>query len=423
MWFDNAYTPIPLCCPARQALLNGRRPEAFGAHWNYDITSLIPALEPAEYSWPRELQDIGYKSGYFGKWHVNPDHDPTEYGYDDYISYRDYERFKKDKYPDVEFTNGFWGEADPVLLDDTPTHWLTGKAIKLIEKHTAESEPWHVRLDFSEPHLPCRPAKQFADMYRPENVPEWGSFCDKFENKPYIQKQQLHSWGIEDFTWEDWAPTVALYYGIISQVDDAIGRILDTLDRLGVTNNTLVIYTADHGDMCGGHRMIDKHYIMYDDVVKVPMAIRWPGIVKEGSICSEFVYNCLDLPPTMLEVHGIEPKDFFYGRSLMPLLRGESMDDWRNEVVSTYNGQQFGLYTQRMLRNNRWKYIWNLTDVDELYDMENDPDELNNLIYDEKSKGLLSTLRKQLYDILMKEDRRLVDNLWIRKQLLDNKKI
>src|SRR5690606_23375555 len=84
-WFSNAYTHIPLCCPARQSFLNGRRPETFGSLWNYDLGPKIPPMEPTEYAWPRELQRVGYATGYLGKWHVHPTCDPTHYGYDEYI--------------------------------------------------------------------------------------------------------------------------------------------------------------------------------------------------------------------------------------------------------------------------------------------------------------------------------------------------
>lgn len=422
MWFSNAYTPIPLCCPARQALLNGRRPEAFGALWNYDITLKIPALEPTEYSWPRDLKDIGYRTGYVGKWHVNPVHNPTAYGFDDYIE-NEYHAYRAAKYPEANLSDSYFGEKDTVPLKDTHTHWLAKQSIDLIEKYTEEDKPWHIRLDFPEPHLPCCPAEPFSEMYQPDKVLEWRSFGDEFNNKPYIQKQQLYNWGIENYTWEDWVPTVARYYGIISQMDDAIGSVLGKLEELGIAEDTIVIYSTDHGDMCGGHRMMDKHYVLYDDIVKVPLVIRWPGVIKEGSLCSEYVYNSLDIPPTLLEILGFAPKDFFHGRSMLHLLKGETPNDWRTEAVATYNGQQFGLYTQRMIRNNKWKYIWNTTDIDELYDMENDPNELINLICEEGYVSVIGELRIKLYIELLRCGDGLVKGPWMEYQLLNNKKL
>jgi len=423
IWFTNAYTPIPVCCPARQAFLNGRRPEAFGALWNYSGALKVSALGPNEYSWVRQLKNLGYRTAFVGKWAVNPKHGPEEYGFDEYVGAESYVRWRSERYPDIKYKGGWMGEVDPVPWEDNVSHWLAGKVVDHICKFTDEGRPWHIRLDFTGPHLPCRPSKEFAVMYRPEEIPRWGSFCEDFKNKPYIQKQQLYSWNVENYSWEDWSRTVALYYALVSEIDHAIGYVLAKLDELGLADDTLVIFTADHGDMCGSHRMVDKHYVMYDDVVKVPLVIRWPRKIKGNMVCHEFICHFLDIPPTILEVLGIPIPEFFHGRSMVSILEGEKPRNWRSEIVATYNGQQFGLYTQRMIRTRKWKYIWNTTDVDELYDLENDPHELENRIYDQSCKDLVASLRRRLYEILLKEGDDLVKSEWMRRQLLDNKKI
>jgi arylsulfatase A-like enzyme len=198
--------------------------------------------------------------------------------------------------------------------------------------------------------------------------------------------------------------------------------VLETLVQFGAADGTVVIFTSDHGDMCGSHRMMDKHYILYDDVVKVPLIIKHPGM-GPAQIREEFVYNMLDLPPTLLDMLDLPPPSFFHGRSLLPLLNREAVEDWRTDIVSTYKGQQFGLYTQRMLRTAKWKYIWNTTDIDELYNLEQDPAELTNLIYEERHAELVREYRKTLYERLFKEGDGLVQNEWIRNQLLQNNKL
>ncbi|MEK3914582.1 sulfatase-like hydrolase/transferase [Paenibacillus sp. FSL H7-0331] len=423
VWFSNAFTPIPICCPSRQALINGRRPETFGALWNFKNGLRIPALEPTEYAWPRELHKRDYTNVFLGKWDVHPELSPLEYGYDTYIGFEGYKEMLAQAYPDIRYEAGFFGERDPVPVECSKTHWLADRACESIRELTSGDHPWYIQLNFTEPHLPCRPSGSFADMYRPEDIPIWSSFDETFTNKPYIQKQQLHSWRIEDFTWEEWAPIVARYYGVISQADDAIGKVLQELKQTSAYDNTLVIFTSDHGDMCGSHRMIDKHYVLYDDVVKVPLIIKYPGTAGQGRVCDQFVYNMLDLPPTLLEGLELPVPSWFHGRSLIPLLKDESVPDWRKEIVSTYNGQQFGLYTQRMLRTANWKYIWNTTDIDELYDLAHDPDELINRIYDPGCKELIQTLRSLLYQRLCAEGDGLVQSEWMRTQLLDNKKL
>ncbi|WP_158301817.1 sulfatase-like hydrolase/transferase [Paenibacillus mesophilus] len=424
--FSGAYSHIPVCGPARQSLLNGRRAETFGALWNYNGALPIASLEPDHYSWTQTLSENGYASAFLGKWGVNPSLDATAFGYDSYVGEAEYGRFTKSRYPDVRFSNGFFGETNPIPVEDSQTHWLAARAVEAIERlHEADS-PWHVALHFPEPHLPCRPSGRFADMYDPAEVPEWDGFRETFAGKPYIQQQQLYNWGIEHFTWNDWAPVVARYYGVISQMDEAVGIVLQALDRIGAADDTIVIFTADHGDMCGSHRMMDKHFILYDDVVHVPLMIRWPELVRQGATISRFVYNFLDLPPTLLDLLGLQAHDpgNLHGRSLVPLLSGMAESaEWRDSVVASYNGQQFGLYTQRMIRTNEWKYVWNLTDTDELYDLQADPAELTNRIGDPDHAGLVAELRRRLYYTLLADGDAIVANEWMRRQLLQGCKL
>lgn len=422
--FPQAYSHIPVCGPSRQSLLCGRRPETFGGLWNAGNGLPIPTLDPGDFSWPRLLADNGYATALIGKWGVDPRRDAVQYGYGRAIDEKRYERFAAERYPDVKFTNGFFGEANPIPVASSRTHWLADQAIGQLEAFAAGSAPWHLAVHFPEPHLPCRPSGKFADMYAPDNVPEWDGFRETFANKPYIQKQMLRNWGVESFDWVDWAPVVARYYGVISQLDEAIGSVLAALDRLGLADDTLVVFTADHGDMCGSHRMMDKHYILYDDVVRVPFIVRWPGRVDAGAVCDRFVYNFLDLAPTIADAIGLRDAlpSGLHGESLLPLF-GQAAEGWRDCVVSTYSGQQFGLFTQRMIRTARWKYVWNHTDTDELYDLAADPAELFNRIGDPDAAPTLAGLRRRLHERLLADGDPLADNEWMRRQLLQGAKI
>jgi arylsulfatase A-like enzyme len=426
--FGSAYTPIPLCTPARQSLLTGQRPEATGGLWNYDLGPRIPALPPEAYSWPRELQHAGYRSRYIGKWHVNPDHGPTDFGYDSWIPLEDYDAWRAQQHPDQPISADWFGGIDPVPTQDSRTHWMADRAAEFIREAAADAQqPWHLRLDFLEPHLPCQPTQEFASRYPAESVPEWRDFRDELENKPYIQRQQLLNWEVEDYDWEDWAPVVARYYAIIAQMDDAIGRVLQALEEAGAASDTLVVYTSDHGDMCGSHRMMDKHYVMYDSVVRVPMIMRWPERIKAGTVTEAFAYNTLDLGPTISRITDTAPPSPAHGEPLLEwegtTLKPSRSIESRDHVVSTYNGQQFGLFIQRMIRTRGWKYIWNPTDVDELYDLKNDPAELVNRIDDPESADRLAALRKTLYDQLLEEGDGIVANPWMAKQLQTGRKL
>jgi arylsulfatase A-like enzyme len=257
-------------------------------------------------------------------------------------------------------------------------------------------------------------------MYRPEDIEKWGSFDDEFAGKPYMHKQQVINWELEDRDWESWARTVALYYGYVSQCDDAVGRILKNLEDTGQLENTVIVYTCDHGDLCGSHKMIDKHYVMYEDLIHVPFAIRCDGQIKP-QVFAGYVHNCLDFAPTVLDLLGIEkPEGVFHGESLVPALTGNAAWE-RDYAVSSYNGQQFGLYSSRCIKIDGYKYVWNLSDTDEFYDLSSDPNELFNLINDKSHSGLISELRIKLYGELLKCGDPMIS--WTKDQLLKGRKL
>lgn len=418
MAFDNSYTPLPTCCPARQALVCGLRPERFGALWNYDQGIPVDSLHGDAFSWARSLSQVGYQTGYVGKWHVSPTLTPLDFGYDDYVPERVFHQRLRERYPEVTFTNGFFGEVSPYPYEESVTHQNADTVIGLIDKYG--DGPWHIKMDLAEPHLPCRPSEPFASMY--ESVPKWNSFDDPLKDKPFMQRQMRCNWNTQDMTWEDLHETARLYYGYISQIDHAIGKVISHLEQKGLLDNTVVIYTADHGDLCGDRRMMDKHYIMYDEVVRVPLVVRYPKMIPAGVHHQAFVTNMLDLVPTILELAGADVPEGLDGISLMPYLTGAQSESMRKYALTTYNGQQFGLYTHRMIRNEKYKFVWNLSDVDELYDMENDPCELENLALREEYTDVLKQLRLDMYQELAAVDDYTLKNGWLKETLLHNRK-
>lgn len=414
VFFERAFTPVPVCAPARQAMLTGRLPDSHGALFNYDFIP-VPSLKPGGGCWPELLKENGYNTAFVGKWHAAKDFTAGDFGYRDAYTLSDYTGFVKAKYPEIRYENGWFGEESPILFEDSQPHFLAGKACEYIEKYSGSGSPWHVRLDFTVPHPPCRPSRPFSQMYSPADAVPWDGFGDSLENKPYIQKQQILNWGLENKTWEDWAEVAARYYAVISQIDDAVGRIIRTVENAGASENTVVIYTSDHGDLCGSHGMIDKHYVLYDDVLRVPLIVKWPGKAVP-SRRYEFVSNCLDLPATIADITGIRI-DGGHGLSLVPLIAGR-VQSRPAYSVSASNGQQFGLYTQRSIRTEKWKYVWNLTDMDELYELEKDCGEKINLANRKEYADVVSDLRKLLHAELSRLDDPFVKTGWLDGQLL-----
>jgi len=162
---------------------------------------------------------------------------------------------------------------------------------------------------------------------------------------------------------------------------------------------------------------------MYDELVRVPLIARWPGVALAGAASDAMVTQALDLAATMYDAAGLPVPAACQGRSLLPILRGATPSDWRQEVIATYSGAQFGLFVQRMLRDRHWKYVWNPTDVDELYDLESDPYELTNRAPDPDCAQVLSAMRVRLYERLLAQGDPLVGNEWMRRQLLDGHKL
>lgn len=413
--YQNAFTPLPVCAPARQAILCGRHPDSFGAQWNFDFMD-TPKLPP-DWCWPASLTDAGWNTGYLGSFHVHG-HNAKEYGYRAFVSAADYRNYVREKYPDVSYTGGWFGCENPVPVEDSQTHWFAGKTCEMIRSFAKEDRPWHVWLDFAEPHLPCRPSGRFAGMYRPEEILPWDGFGDTFEGKPYIHRQQTVSWDTDECCWSDFAPMVARYYGLVSQIDDAVGQILQTLKEINVWEDTVIVFTSDHGDMCGSHNMLDKHYVLYDDIIRVPLLVRVPG--NRPRVSDEFVHNCLDVPASLTGWLGLGTPDVCHG---YPLPLTEREESGRRSIVCTSNGQQFGLYTTRCIRTEEWKYVWNLTDADELYHLTEDPGEKKNLIGLHGRDAFVREMQAGLLADLEKHNDRFVRSDWIRRQLLNGRKI
>ena len=397
--FSHAFTPAPICSPARASLVTGRWPTEHRCINIPNFDGYRPADTPEPTLW-NLLHDAGYRQALIGKFHGEVAGDPTRHGVDRFLSEDDdYDAWRTARgLPLRRRRNGWFGEVDP----DTPCEqsriaWAAEQTLEAIRDFHAEGRPFFVRWDPSEPHLPCLIPSEIADWYPPDTIEPWPSFPDPLKNKPPMQAQQLRSWGVDGWTWEQWAPVVGRYLAEITLLDRHIGRVVDELDRLGLAEDTLVIYTTDHGDLCGGHGMMDKHYMMYDDVVRVPLIMRWPGRVPAGETRDAFVSHEIDLASTIARVAGLTPPEGFRGVDLLPVARGEA-DTGREDVYSQYFGCQFGLYYSRIVRDRRWKYVWNLTAGDMLYDLESDPAELVNRVTDPAAAGELARLRRRMIE-------------------------
>lgn len=421
MNFSRAFTPSPVCVPTRASLQTGT--------WaTRHLAIANPGTEAPRHfrddlpAFSQVLHNAGYRLGMVGKWQIHPRLGPLDFGYHFYTDDAAYSAWREGAgIPPRPHKNRWFGELDPfVLPEQTRLGWGADQVIASLrllagENAAGQRTPFFLRWDTSEPHLPNILPEPFHSMYPPEQIEPWPSWPDPLENKPFIQARMRRSWGIDRWTWKEWAPIVSRYLGEISLLDAQVGRILDELDRLGMAENTLVVYTCDHGDLCGAHGMIDKHYVMYDDVTHVPFIARWPAVIPAGSQSGAFVCHSLDLAATFCELAGQPIPETFQGKSLLPVFSGET--NGREDIFAMYQGNQFGLYSQRMVRDERWKFIFNATAEDELYDLENDPGEIHNLAYTPGAANELARLRGRMV-AWMEEIKDPLLNEWTRRAIL-----
>jgi arylsulfatase A-like enzyme len=395
--FSQAFSTIPVCTPARASLLTGVWPHQHGC-------TNLPTSEmnrPARRELPTVFQVLnaaGYRTGWVGKYHqeLETDAPGVADGVDVFVPHWAYHQERKNRnLPPVGKPNGWFGEEDRITPPEgSSPAWQADRVCELLERES--DRPFFLRWDPPEPHLPCHPLSAFAARCRAEDIPPWRSFPDSLDNKPAVQKRQRRLWGVENWTWAEWQPHVRLYYAMITELDHHIGRVLETLDRLNLTDETLVIYSSDHGDFCGGHGQMDKHFNLYDDIVRVPLILRRPGYIPAGKSCGAFASNEIDLARTLLEAAGVDVPEHFAGEDLIGMANGAAP---RSCITSQYFGTETGAYSMRMIRDRAYKFVYHpVGDMHELYDLRNDPGERENLINDPAAADVLAQLKSRLWE-------------------------
>jgi arylsulfatase A-like enzyme len=359
--------------------------------------------------YPELLGQAGYSVNYVGKWHLPLEGNKEFWHFDESHTEHDYihmlvERgLNGDRAMEVQRLE--WGGQAPfcgrsrLSAEDLQEAWVADKTIDLLERRSKEGKPFMIFSSFFGPHFPYAVPAPYDSMYDPKRVERWINFEESFDEKPLIQQKEMLRWNASHLTWEDWQKVVAHYWGYVTYIDDQIQRILTKLDSLGLAENTLVVYTTDHGDMLGSHRLFNKGMNMYDEIFHIPMIIHWPGVTQAGSINNAFV-NLVDLTPTLLDAAGAKFPARLDGRSLIPLLKGETVADWPDDVYAEYHGYESALCSQRMVRTNKWKYIYNPCFEDELYDVVSDPGELRNLAGKLGYKHVLRRMKAQMVNWL-----------------------
>jgi len=416
--FDRAYTCCSLCSPARASMLCGKYPHTHHMWNNQDMMQWAIRNLPDDIELiSQPLGRAGYQCGYVGKWHCGQEKVPSHYGFEgmDVPNYGN--PYKTHEYQEYLKRHGLKQvEVKSLITDFTPrrgtmggemigdirasaTYFLSEYAIEMMKRFQDERErtgkPWFIFLSYWLPHHPYTPPREYYEMYDVKETKLWENFHDDLKGKPPNQRRyrECYHRAIEHSD-ETWRELITRYFAQTTFLDAQIGRVLDALDELGLSDSTAVLFSTDHGDMCGSHgKFHDKDAFMYEELYHIPLFIRIPGVTKPNTVRNEFVLN-MDLAATALDIAGVGVPDDYEARSLLPLARGDAVD-WRDDVMCEYFGHRF-LFSQRMIRWGRYKYILNLPSFDELYDLEEDPHELNNLIHEPAMKDVIAEGQERL---------------------------
>jgi arylsulfatase A-like enzyme len=404
-WFKRCYTVNPVCSPTRASLMTGLLPHSHGmvdvAHAVPDYRAKFDETLPI---WPRVLQHAGYDTAYFGKWHVERSHRLEDFGFNTY----EVEQYQQ-KLGLVEVEQDLSecrlvrqkGYADYLLygisdepLESFPEYQMYSDGIAFLEKAAAHPErSWALFLSSEAPHDPYVVPRLYYERYNHDDISPPANFDDALSDRPAIYRRIQSVW--DDLNQEDFARATACYYAGCTLVDEQIGRILAVLNDLNMADNTIIIFTSDHGDYMAEHRLMLKGIPPFEGAYRIPLIINGPGI-PAGRDIPEIV-SLLDLVPTLLALTGSEQFPC-HGRSLLPLLQGNEAN-WHSEAFAECHGQRFN-YTQRILWRENYKYVFNGFDRDELYDLAADPYEMNNLAGNPEYETLLEGMVVRMWEIM-----------------------
>lgn len=393
--FRTACTTTGLCSPARSALFTGRLGHRTGLDdncrvWHSRLTGLSEA-HTTLIEWARRRD---YFIGYYGKWHLGKD-GPISRGADRYPP----NGFERSKDPDgksgpkpdflrnrkyyekgAQFTQkpGFYVTA-PGGYEQSPTHRLARSGAAFIDEAKSSGKPFFLTVSFNAVHPPYDVPEPYGTMYDYRSIQLPANLRDTFKGKPPYQPDIM--WPFHDtghLSDDDWRRSAAYYHGFVTMLDRALGEVLDALRAAGLQDNTMVVMVADHGDMNGAHNRFDKGPYCYDEIVRIPLLVRVPG-VRARKV--ERHVSSIDLNRTLAEWMRLEPDiPNLDSRSLFPLIeRGDAAWDAPDQAFyryEWYNGLWFGI---RSIRTPRFKYCFNPAAMDELYDLQADPGEMTNL--------------------------------------------
>ncbi|MFC1713256.1 sulfatase-like hydrolase/transferase [Candidatus Poribacteria bacterium] len=437
--FEYAFTPHPLCVPARVSLWTSQFPHSHGGRRNQ---TLMPADAPHTF---KIWKEADYRTGLVGKNHCFDL--PEDMALFDMWCYMGRGNPSRDESPlETEWFQGlnrvqsarqslrdipqqsprFNYRVSHAPVEDHSTALIADQTVRFLEEY--RNEPFVLWISFPDPHEPWIAPEKYASMFPREKIqlPPWreGEFDERAPERNRVLHQIL---GMEDDPLEHVYGVMGIYYAMVRFLDDRLGQILDALEALDLRRNTIVVFCADHGDFMGEHRMSCKGGVFYDCLTRVPLIVSCPGQIPSGERDSSMV-NLIDIAPTLLQLQGLDIPRSMHGECLPTVTDAEPRDATFSEYGT--GGPPFCMsdleklpqpYGRRalmqslhwreaegrrkMVRTRKWKYVHDpMGDRDELYDMENDPWELENVVDDRSNQAALAEMQLRLADWSIKTE-------------------
>ena len=399
--FERVYCQAPVCVPSRGSIVTGVYPHSHGAK------ILEDALPSGARTIGHFFRERGYVTGAIGKMHFVDESD--RHGFDHRLYLDDFLRTLTSE--EREALRRDQGGADAVAgrPSNLPArffqdHWYAEETVKFL--HANRSRPFCLWSSYFMPHTPLVPLRRYFDLYADKPLALPGRSAHELETgfQGNLIRAKERGWYAQ--TDDQLRRSLAGYYGNITQMDACVGRVYDALRELGLDKNTVVVYTSDHGEMAGAHRMWTKHN-MFEQSVAVPLLVSVPERARSGRSRRELIEQ-VDLFPTLAELCGqVSPKDL-PGRSFAPLLQGRRYQP-REFAYSEYyfcrnvftrDNRYVGKPPILMVRTAEWKLNYLSWDRSELFDLDGDPHEFRNRIDDSGNAGIareLQSIAQRMY--------------------------
>ena len=419
--FSRAYCPSPHCCPSRATFFSGLYPSRHGVWNNVNVgNTLSRGLQDGVRLWCEDFREAGYRMDFSGKWHVSAEETPEDRGWTctnevkpdlpraegavrpkpalhewRYYVDKHHLLYDGDRKPAQILRPGY-GVYTHYGVNENPFNdrGVVDQGLEVMRSRQPGDEPWCQFIGTLGPHDPYFVPQRFLDMYDVDEIELPANFHDRMWDKPGLYRRTRDRF--DQLTEFEHRNAIRHYLAFCSYQDALFGEVLDALKASGEEENTIVVYVSDHGDYMAEHGLWCKGLPCFSGAYHVPAIVRWPaGVCNPGRQVDEFV-SLADFAPTLSELCNVDCGCEFDGESLAPLLRDEASEDWRDAIFTQTNGNElYGI--QRSVMTREWKYVYNGFDYDELYNLQDDPDETKNMIDDPECSEIVRELSRRLW--------------------------